>query len=216
MSTALALVEELAPDYQSHPFDSSAIQLLLDLEAAGVATPRALNLPHEVEYDAAEALVAYLAEVKNRANFYIGDVLNAAEVRFPEVYAQMAHATGFTEGTLLWIMAVCRDVPAARRRDRLHWSHHMAVKKLPARQQTKWLTKAEEDGLSYSDLVAAIKAAGAIERPPLEGLEPPPAIDTGLLVQAAQSLVRNAEVAGENVIIRREDFAQVKAALGQE
>jgi len=216
MSTALALVEELAPDYESHPLDSSAVQLLLDLEAAGMATPRALKLPDEMSYEEAEAIVAYVAEVKNRANFYMGDALNTSETRYSELFAQIADATGFVPRTIEWIMAVCRDVPASRRSDRLHWSHHVAVKSLPARQQKRWLEKAEAEGLTSTELYHAIKASNAVERPELPGMPPPTEVDKDLLVTAAQSLVRNAELAGENVIVRREDFAQVKAALGQE
>lgn len=216
MSTALALVEELVPDYESHPLDSSAVQLLLDLEAAGAAKPRALTLPEDMEYESVEAVVAYVAEVKNRANFYMGDALNTSETRFNELFAQLAHVTGFAEGTLMWVMSVCRDVPEAIRRDGLHWSHHAAVKSLPRRQQKKWLDAAEEEGLSATELAARIKAARPQQERLPTGDDEQPAVDTARVVEVAKLIAGHAEVAGENVIIRREHYTQLLAALGQE
>lgn len=218
MSETALLVEEVNPDHQAVTLASTAptaMQLLLDLEGAGLLTPRALTLPPGIEYGPAEALGAFLGELKSRGNFYFGDWLLEIEARFPEQFSQASEATGLAEDTNIRVMTICRSVPPQRRRDRLSWSTHALVAAMQPREQTRWLTKAETNGWGYSELRAEIRKAREAERPPLEGLNPhEPQPD--LLLEAARSLVRNAQEAGENVIVRRDDFVRVKAALGME
>lgn len=216
--SALALVEEVNPEHPHLALAEAApgaVQLLIDLENGGALTPRVLNLPPEIEYDRYESLGAFLGEFKSRVNFYLGDWLIFGEGTFGERWAQAAEATGLSEQTLLRIMAVCRGVPPSRRRDDLSWSVHAAVYTLPAREQRTWLARAAEHGWGYAELRKAMQAARRDEAPPMfDGDHAEPNMER--LLEVARQLVNNAEVAGENVIVRREDYAQLVAALGQE
>jgi len=216
--SVLALVEELNPEHEAAelaPIAPGAVQLLLDLEASGALTPRAMNLPADIAWDSYVALGSFLGELKSRGNFYLGDWLIFGEGTFGERFAQAGEATGLSEQTLLRVMTICRNVPPSRRHPQLSWSVHACVASLGAREQKMWLKRAAEHGWGYAELRKAMQAARTDAAPPIfddHDAEP----DTGLLVEAARSLVRNAELAGENVIVRVEDFTRVRAALGEE
>jgi hypothetical protein len=215
--SALALVEELNPEHTPQPLavtGPGAMQLLLDLETSGALTPRVLSLPAEIEYDRYEGLGAFLGEVKSRINFYLGDWLIFGEGTFGERFGQAGIATGLSEQTLLRIMAVCRGVPPSRRRDGVSWSVHAAVYTLPAREQRTWLARAAEHAWGYAELRKAMQAARRDEAPPM--FDDAHEANPDQVVEAARVLVANAEIAGENVIVRREHFARLRAALGEE
>jgi len=217
--SALALVEEVNPDHAPLALAETApgaIQLLIELEEGGALTPRVLTLPPEVAYGTYESLGAFLGEFKSRVNFYLGDWLIFGEGTFGERWAQAAEATGLAEQTLLRIMAVCRGVPPSRRRDDVSWSVHAAVYTLPAREQRTWLARAAEHRWGYTELRKAMQAARRDEAPPMfdDGAGAEPNMDR--LLEVARLLVAHAEVAGENVIVRREDYAQLVAALVEE
>jgi hypothetical protein len=214
---SVAVVEELNPEHAPGPLvRPGAIQLLLDLETSGALTARELSLPVDIEYDRYESLGAFLGEFKSRVNFYLGDWLIFGEGVFAERWSQACEGTGLSEQTLLRIMAVCRGVAPGRRRDRLSFSVHAAVATLPAREQRSWLGRAEDHGWGYAELRNAMKAARRDEKPPLFDDEAPDAVLVDRVVEVARLIVSHAEIAGDNVIIRRDDYAQLVAALGLE
>jgi hypothetical protein len=53
---------------------------------------------------------------------------------------------------------VCRAFPPARRREGLTFSHHESLASLPAREQTRWLDRAEAGQWSTADLREAVRA----------------------------------------------------------
>lgn len=217
---SIALIEELNPEHEHialAPVAPGAMQLLLDLESSGALTPRTMNLPADIDYDRYESLGAFLGEFKSRVNFYLGDWLIFGEGTFAERWSQACEATGLAEQTLLRIMAVCRNVPAARRRDALSFSVHAAVQSQDVRSQNLWLKRAEQHGWGYAELRKAMQAARHDEKPPLFDDEPGgDDVIVDRVVEVARLIVSHAEIAGENVIIRRDDYAQLVAALGLE
>jgi hypothetical protein len=215
---SVVLVEELNYDHEPldlAPVAPGAIQLLVDLEASGALTPRALGLPDDIGYDQYESLGAFLGEFKSRINFYLGDWLIFGEGTFAERWSQACEATGLAEQTLLRIMDVCRKVPPGRRNGCV-WSIHAGVSSLGAREQRSWLRRALENQWSYAELRNQLRSARHDAEPPLFEDTGPGEPIPDLVVEAARSLIRNAEEAGENVIVRREDFVQLRAALGEE
>jgi len=218
---SVLLVEELNPEHapiELAEVSAGAMQLLLDLEAAGAATRRSLVLPAELDYDRYEALGAWIGEVKSRINFYLGDWLIFGEGTFAERWSQACEATGLAEQTLLRIMAVCRKVAPARRHDRLSFSVHAAVQNETARDQRTWLKRAEQNGWGYAELRKHMQASRTDERPPLfdenDGETGEPNVDR--VLEVARLIARNAEIAGDNVIIRHDYYVQLVAALGME
>jgi len=216
--SSLALVDDVRSDYVPVTLAATgptALQLMLDLEQSGAAKPRSLELPVDISDDAAIGVLAFIGELKTRGNFYLGDACLQLEKLHPDVFYQYVEATGLAEETVRRIMRICDTIPAGRRKDNLTWSTHTLVAKIGAREQNAWLSKASKEHWTYAQLRAAMKADRIEDSPPLPGTEPQE-VDEELLVEAARSLVRNAEQAGENVIVRVEDFTRVKAALGEE
>ena len=214
---APALIDELNPEVEAAPLakQKGAVQLLLDLEKAGAATPTSLQLPSDITYAQFEGLLGYLGTVNRRLMWYIGDAVLFGEGAFTEQVAQAVLATGLNEGTILNRVYVCRNIPPSRRIASLSFGTHEAVSALPAREQRYWLEKAAKQGWTRQQLRQAMAARRKDDKPQL--LPPSPGdVDADLLVQAVHDLLLHAEESGENVIVRREDVARVRAALGEE
>jgi len=216
--SSLALIDDVRSDYTPTPLSETgpgALQLMLDLERAGAAKARSLELPADISDAAAIGVLGFIGELKTRGNFYLGDAMLQLEKLKPDVFYQYVDATGLAEETCRRIMRICDAVPPARRKDNLTWSTHTLVSKIGAREQNAWLGKASREHWTYAQLKAAMKADRIEESPVLPGIEPGE-VDEKLLVEAARALIRHAELAGENVICRVEDYTRVKAALGEE
>ena len=195
------------------PFGREQLAPLESLAQAEIITLTSFALAEEISYEAFESIGAMLGVFDRATKWWIGDWLMYGEDRFPDRYPQAALLTGLSEQTLMQRVTTARAIPANRRRHLVNYSVHVEVRKLPPRQQTKWLRYAEEHASTVADIRAQLKATRTDERPTEL---PMSAVATELLVDAVRDLVRNAEKAGENVIVRAEDFARVQAALGEE
>ena len=172
----------------------------------------ALDLPETISYEEYESLGTALGMFDRACRWWIGDWLIRGEDLFPDRYAQAAALTGLSEMTLMQRVSTARAIPPRRRRHLVSYSVHVELRKLPPREQTKWLTYAEKHTSTVSEIRVALKPAANGGSLPTSAVE----TDTDLLIDAVRDLVRNAEVAGENVIVRADDFARVQAALGEE
>ena len=75
------------------------------------------------------------------------------------MYAQAIEDTGLSYESLRNIVSVCTRVELSRRRDNLTFSHHEAVARLSPPEQSRWLDKAAEQGLTSKGPRAAVRAA---------------------------------------------------------
>jgi hypothetical protein len=185
---------------------------LVALGDAGVLTMTALTLDEAITYEQFEALGTALGAFDRACKWWIGDLLLYGEDVFPDRYPQAAALTGLSEQTLLNRVTTCRAVPPARRNPRVSYSCHAEVAPLKAREQTKWLTYAERNQSTVAQLRAAMKETRE-EQPALPTTVEP---DPEVLATAVRALVASAEVAGENVICRLDDYKRVLSALGEE
>lgn len=85
-----------------------------------------------------------LGVIERAARWYIGDWLAYGEAKWGERYDLAMEVTGLSYSTLRDCKWVAEHVHLSRRRDILTWSHHREVAKLPAREQTQWLKRAEK------------------------------------------------------------------------
>jgi len=70
---------------------------------------------------------------------------------------EFAESHGINYGTLRNLAWVSMHVDLSRRRDTVEWSKHAEVAPLPAKEQTKWLTKVEEENLPRAELRQQIR-----------------------------------------------------------
>lgn len=194
---------------------SAQFQLALDLENAGCFKTTALDLPPDATYEQREALANYLGQIKRRSSWWIGDLLVESENRDGELYAQVAHATGLSEQTLLNLVYVSKHVPRERRREKLPHSVHAEVASLSAKEQKHWLDKAEKHAWTRSELRDAMKAKRRDERPTLTDDDDVP---PGSLQEVALAILRDATPLedGQHHQVPNEDIVRLRAALGQE
>lgn len=110
--------------------------------------------------------------------WWIGDVLNEGEKRFPEDYAQVIDPIeeekreneGKGETFRHYQQVACR-IPIRRRRQNLYFGHHQAVAYFDENGQEHWLDLAEREGWSVDKLRKKIKKAregGAANDPALD------------------------------------------------
>ncbi len=216
-----SVLDEVNPEaVELVPFDKSTLSPLSALGEAGLLTATSLDLPTEIDYDLYESFGTALGAFDRACRWWVGDWLLLGENRFADRYAQAALHTGLSEQTLLNRVTVARAIAPSRRNHLVSYSCHVVVAPLTAREQKKWLTYAEKHGSTVAELKAAMKAT-RIDSAPLDtttdvGSGGEDGVLTEVLIEAARSLLHNAEEAGENVICRREDVARLRAALGEE
>ncbi len=100
-------------------------------------------------------------------HWWIGDWLAYGEGRKAEwgnKYDEAVKATGFAYQTLRNDKAVAKAIPLSLRKDKLTYSHHALVVKLPTNARTEWLDKAEAGGWACAKLRKAIKGELEDER----------------------------------------------------
>src|SRR4029077_16275800 len=126
----------------------STFDALASFAEHGALTPTAFQPEKfgELTYDQYETLAGAFGAVNRSCAWWIGDLLNAAEGVHGESFAQIAFRTGLSEQTLLNRKYVCAHVPPDRRRASLPFSVHAEVAALSAREQKRWLDRAEKGG----------------------------------------------------------------------
>lgn len=92
------------------------------------------------------------------SHWWLGDWIRYGALRWGEKYKEAARITGVEPRTLRNIAYVAGSVELSRRRDNLTWSHHAEVSPLEPAEQEKWLTLAESEGMSVSDLRIELRA----------------------------------------------------------
>lgn len=115
------------------------------------------------------------------APWWIGDLLNAGDARFGEMFSQVCEGA-VSADQLQRYESVARRVPPENRRAGLSWSTHAAVARLPHALQRKMLDRAEASG--WTSVVLQRKVREEIERrrrlgKPLTEETDDPAVDAG-------------------------------------
>lgn len=215
-------LDQLAPDAPDQlVLDPEAFAIVHGLAEAGVINLVRLQLPAEFTYDQAESLAAYWGEQSRCLQWWIGDLLNEAERRYGHEFAQIAAATGLSEGALGQRMDVCRKVAINRRRPHLPFSVHHAVRNLPARAQARWLKLAEDEQLSAAILRERIAEADRQGRQQELDTDTEPGgqgdqrvVDHALLHSVGLAILRDAKPAddGQHYLVPNEDMARLRAA----
>lgn len=197
--------------------DGSAFEAMVTMATAGLITPTSLTLDNpELPFESYEDLGRYLGRMNRSLSWWVGDWLVFGEGTYGERYAQALAATGLSEGTLLQRVFVAKAVPASRRRAALSFSVHAVVARLQPTEQTEWLKRAEQKGWGAEELRDAMKAKRREERPTLLGGGDD--VDLNHLKELVMQVVNRVEEDEDGAYfrVRREDVAQLRAAVGLE
>jgi hypothetical protein len=124
------------------------------------------------------ALARQLGRMQNAVRWWLGDILVLVENTWPKdgqpsfgKWDDVLAELGLEPATGAHYRRVARGVPIERRRERLSWSHHERVAKLPAKEQEQWLDRCEKEGLSVHHLHVATRVALVAPTDPAPDLE---------------------------------------------
>lgn len=221
---APAVLDDVLPDYDGFEqlsLDRSAFDAMAVLVEAGVLTPTAFQLGEmgrDLTYDEYETFAGAFGSVNRSCAWWIGDLLNAAEGVHGESFAQIAYRTGLGEQTLLNRKYVCAHVPPDRRRASLPFSLHAEVAPLSAKEQKRWLDRAEKSGWTRDILREHMRAKRKTDQPPLPGDDDLPGGSPGSVMEVAYAILRDATPAEDSIhhLVPNEDIVRLRAALGEE
>jgi hypothetical protein len=191
---------------------SELMDILRRLELSGACSATHLD-PSEREWTIQEfiAVAAYLSRLNAATQWWIADLLIAAEARWGEAFAQVADAVDRSPRTVLNWTWVARKIPPSRRREGVGFTLHALVAALEPKEQTLWLERAEEQRWTAAELQEQLRATPAI---PVNGNESEEKEDCDLVLDelvmhirerlAACGFEREAvlEVAGDVAILR--------------
>lgn len=200
--------------------NEEAIAAIGTLAGAGLLTLTSFDIgtvEKPIEYDSYVLVGAYLGIINKACSWWIGDWLVYGEGVYAEKFGQAVHATGLAEQTLLNRAYVCRHVAPSRRRVGVPFGVHALVAALPAREQTRWLDKAEREGWGREDLRRAMRETKATDRD--ESPKLPPAgepLAPGLVLEAARAVVSAKQDYGDAWLVPKEAMARLMAAVGEE
>jgi N6-adenosine-specific RNA methylase IME4 len=105
--------------------------------------------------------ILFAEAVEDSAAYWVGDLVRYAEDRadWEEQRSQIMAATGLAKHTLENYASICRRVEDHERKLAPSVKHSDAVAALPRPEQTKWLTKARDEGLTERELRVEIRAS---------------------------------------------------------
>jgi hypothetical protein len=123
------------------------------IHTAGIEFKEPLNKPEWLE------LVSEVYARWRCSNFQMADALNHGVQQWGEKYVFAQQIFRREYGTLRNICSIGNRIPLSRRRDNLHFSHHEVVAALPLEEQDKYLSEAESQSLTVSDLRELIRTS---------------------------------------------------------
>lgn len=123
-----------------------------------VVTTRGLLINGDPSLDECMSFGAALYMAKGVILWALADLLNYAEMRYGETYAQLAAAfPDFSIDYLRHIKWVGSVFPRSERFESLSFDHHRVVAALPREERLELLAMADRDGLSRQELKEIIK-----------------------------------------------------------
>lgn len=120
-------------------------------------TPTGLRFAMDTPVEVWGELVTRLQRQQKLIEWALADAINFGEQAYSEDHAQWVDETGLSKRTLQNIARIGREIPPARRRADVSFSHHAEVITLPVPDQERLLDRAEHAGMTRYDLRDAVR-----------------------------------------------------------
>lgn len=114
-----------------------------------------LVIDRKLDWEQCQALVDHINLAQVAIQWWVGDLLNYTNGLFGEEYMQLF--SKWDEHTFDNWQWVAGAIPLSRRREKLSWSHHATVAGLIHERQDYFLSSAEQNDWSVSELRRQIK-----------------------------------------------------------
>ena len=121
----------------------------------------ALEVPINLKFSKADAILSILWKTKDLSQFYIGDLLRQVENQ--EYYSQLLDETRYAKKTVDKFKRVAENVRPDGRWGNLSFDHHDSVNALEPNDQDEWLKYASEGGWTTAKLREELREAGLIK-----------------------------------------------------
>jgi len=129
-------------------------------------TPTGLVITSDLSLEEWENIGQTIRGVNQALPWIVGDLMVYGARVWGKTYEDVAHLVGRSVGTVYNWASVAGSVEFSRRREKLHFSHHVLVAPFDPESQSQWLEHAEENHLSTRKLDAEIKLASGEVTPP--------------------------------------------------
>lgn len=126
------------------------------LATIGQTSEIAWVAPANMTYEQWAQIGSTFQQIESSLPWWLGDWLNAGEVRYGETYTQAIELTGSKIEALKQYKWVAGRIPLHMRRQALSWTHHRLVAKMGEYDQAGWLYTAEQEGWTSAELKRAI------------------------------------------------------------
>lgn len=121
-------------------------------------TVTSLEIPEDATFREWETIGDTLRKIDGSRLWWWGDWCNHGERRYGEKYTQALEAGDYTYQGLANAAWVSSRIESSRRREKVSWSAHAEVAALEAKDQDRWLDRAERDRLTHRDIRDLIRA----------------------------------------------------------
>jgi len=130
---------------------------------SGLLQENVYRVPAHLSYEQVEREVTLLLRLQEGINWWLGDLLLAAEAQHPAQWSQLVHITGKSEGNIQQVVWVARRFAPEDRVAGLSWTHHFAVAYVrDPKVRRWWLEQALAQGWSKRELYDRIKGVKAV------------------------------------------------------
>jgi hypothetical protein len=119
-------------------------------------TPIELALPEQMTLEEWAAIGRKLCRTGQVMQWWLGDWAAFGLRKYGRL-KEFAEANNLNYGALRNLAYVSSNIELSRRRDNVEWSKHMEVASLSPKEQSKWLLKAESEGLTRAELRSQIR-----------------------------------------------------------
>lgn len=121
-------------------------------DEGGQTTEISWIAPAVMTYDQWSGIGSTFQQISRSINWWLGDWLNAGEMRWGEMAMQAVEETGRGVDSLKKCKAVATRFPPENRVEALSWSHHRAICYLEQNERDEWLGAALSYDISTRDL----------------------------------------------------------------
>ncbi|MFD9006327.1 LmbU family transcriptional regulator [Streptomyces sp. NPDC059582] len=118
-----------------------------------------LQIPDVLSFEEWERAGRQLAGVVDSSAWWLGDWLTYGKDHYADRYQHGIRGAGLQYQTLRNYAWVARRFDMSRRHARLTFQHHAEVASLPAQEQDRWLSRAEESSWTTKQLRTALREA---------------------------------------------------------
>lgn len=146
-STPEAPADEQAPEQDGQANETGLAlvegdKVLTSMFGVRFSFTRAI-VPDRISFDRLKSAYDFASGMREYSKWWQGDIIGATEAKHGEKYSELAEFSGQAEGSLRNVASLAKRFPPHRRRPRLSWSHHDAVKGLPDEVGDALLIEAE-------------------------------------------------------------------------